>query len=99
MVRQLYYDVQGGRPMAARRKPKQKAQPRTRRASPRRKKANRDAKAKKTAAALPQQAPTASILQTISASSTDPGPVFDVIRESATRLCDAHLSLINLYAH
>ena len=40
---------------------------------------------------------SAAILRTLSTSSSDPARVFDVILKSATRLCDAHLAVLNLY--
>ncbi|MEA3195000.1 MAG: hypothetical protein QOD26_3333 [Betaproteobacteria bacterium] len=47
--------------------------------------------------ALQQQAATAAILGIISRSSGDPRAAFDAILDRATRLCGAHLGILNLY--
>jgi GAF domain-containing protein len=47
--------------------------------------------------ALERQTATSEILGVISGSPTDLQPVFKAILASATRLCDAHLALLNLY--
>jgi GAF domain-containing protein len=59
---------------------------------------SREAEAsKREAEALEQRRATAEILQVISRSPTDVGPVFDVILASATRLCAAQLAVLWLY--
>jgi GAF domain-containing protein len=47
--------------------------------------------------ALEQQTATSEILRVISSSPTDIQPVFDVLAQNATRLCDADLSVVYRY--
>jgi GAF domain-containing protein len=47
--------------------------------------------------ALEQQTATSEILRVISSSPTDIQPVFDVLAQNATRLCDAQLSVVYRY--
>jgi GAF domain-containing protein len=44
-----------------------------------------------------QQTATAEILKVISSSPADSKPVFDVILENATRLCDSHLAMLGTF--
>jgi GAF domain-containing protein/anti-sigma regulatory factor (Ser/Thr protein kinase) len=47
--------------------------------------------------ALEQQTATSEILRVISSSPTDPGPVFQTIVRSASRLCDAEFAVLHRY--